>query len=60
MATNSPFLTPLRHTTATGGKRRAMFGKTISMAYYAASPECLDDARFMTEWASAKIRAARG
>jgi DNA transformation protein len=35
-------------------------GKKISMTYYAAPPECLDDARFMTEWAAAAIRAARG
>lgn len=34
-------------------------GKQVAMSYYAAPAECLDDARFMTEWAEQALKAAK-
>ena len=33
-------------------------GKTVALSYYAAPAECLDDARFMVEWAEKSLNAA--
>ena len=35
-------------------------GKEVSLSYYQAPAECLDEPRFMQEWAEGAMRAAKG